>query len=145
MKHLDTFSGIGGFALAARWLGWETVGFCEMDPFCRRVLAKHWPGVPIVRDIHFLAKHAHRLRGGVDIVTGGVPCQPASLAGKRQGSADDRWLWPARPGEEQREWEAPRTVKGQKDRAARLKSLGNAVVPAVAYAILRAIQEAETA
>ena len=51
MKHLDLFSGIGGFALAARWVGWETVGFCEIDPWCRKILEKHWPGVKQYEDI----------------------------------------------------------------------------------------------
>lgn len=54
MQILSLFSGIGGFDLAARWMGWETVAFCEIDPFCRRVLAKHWPDVPIHEDIRTL-------------------------------------------------------------------------------------------
>lgn len=91
LRHLDLFSGIGGFALSARWArGYETIGFCEVDPWCRRVLAKHWPGVPIHEDIH-------TLRGGdydADIVTGGFPCQPFSSAGSRRGEDDHRHLWP---------------------------------------------------
>ncbi len=91
MKHLDLFSGIGGFALAARWVGWETVGFCEIDPYCQKVLRKHWPDVPIHEDIRELDG---RTVGHVDIITGGYPCQPFSVAGKRRGKADDRHLWP---------------------------------------------------
>lgn len=55
MRHLDLFSGIGGFALAARWVGWETVGFCEIDPYCQKVLRKHWPDVPIHEDVKCLS------------------------------------------------------------------------------------------
>jgi DNA (cytosine-5)-methyltransferase 1 len=54
VRHLDLFSGIGGFALAARWVGWETVAFCESDPYCQQVLEKHWPGVPIYPDVRKL-------------------------------------------------------------------------------------------
>lgn len=90
MKHLDLFSGIGGFALAARWVGWETIGFCEIDPYCQRVLRKHWPGVPIYEDVRELDD---RTVGHVDIITGGYPCQPFSVAGKRRGETDDRHLW----------------------------------------------------
>ena len=91
MKHLDLFSGIGGFALAARWVGWETVGFCEIDPYCQQVLRKHWPDVPIYDDVRELTGETV---GHVDIITGGYPCQPFSVAGKRRGEADDRHLWP---------------------------------------------------
>lgn len=89
MRHLDLCSGIGGFALAARWMGWETVGFAEIDPFCCRVLKKHWPEVPNYGDI---AAVPTGLRA--DIITAGLPCQPYSCAGKRLGAADDRALWP---------------------------------------------------
>ena len=82
----------GGFSLAARWAGIETVAFCEIDPFCRKVLGKNFPGVPIFSDIKELRNDG--TMGTVDIISGGVPCQPASVAGKRGGSADDRWLWP---------------------------------------------------
>lgn len=89
--HLDLFSGIGGFALAAQWAGFETVAFCEIEDFPRKVLEKNFPGVPIHRDIKELDGNEY---GSVDLITGGYPCQPFSLAGKRKGYADDRHLWP---------------------------------------------------
>ena len=92
MKHLDLFSGIGGFALAAGWAGFETAMFCEIDPFARKVLAKHWPEVPIHDDIHTLT--ADVVGQPIDLITGGFPCQPFSVAGKRRGQEDDRHLWP---------------------------------------------------
>ena len=91
MKHLDLFSGIGGFALAARWVGWETVGFCEIDPYCQKVLRKHWPDVPIYEDVK---KLDGRTVGHVDIITGGFPCQDISYAGKGAGILGERsGLW----------------------------------------------------
>ncbi|MCW3051836.1 MAG: hhaIM [Chthonomonadales bacterium] len=97
LRHLDLFSGIGGFALAARWTGQiETVAFCDNDRFCQQVLHTHWPNVPIFDDIRTLTQDM-LLRHGVgtiDLVTGGFPCQPFSIAGKRRGEADDRHLWP---------------------------------------------------
>ena len=90
---LDLFSGIGGFSLGFERAGMKTVAFCEIDPFCRRVLAKHWPDVPCHEDIT-------KLRGSdvgpVDVVCGGPPCQPISSAsrGRRKALDDDRWLWP---------------------------------------------------
>ncbi len=89
MKHLDLFSGIGGFSLAADWV-WDDVEhtFCDNDLFCQEVLKKHWPNSKIHGDIR-------QLRGEpVDLVTGGFPCQPFSVAGKRRGTQDDRDLWP---------------------------------------------------
>ena len=71
MRHLDLFSGIGGFALAARWAGIETVAFCEIEEFPRKVLQKNFPGVPIHRDIHDLDGSEYE---GIDIITGGYPC-----------------------------------------------------------------------
>lgn len=92
LTHLDLFSGIGGFALAARWVGGiETVAFCEREPFAQRVLRKHWPAVPICDDIHHLNGTEY---GPIDLITGGFPCQPYSLAGERRGNEDDRALWP---------------------------------------------------
>jgi len=89
--HLDLFSGIGGFALAAKWAGFETVAFCEQDKFCRGVLERHWPGVPCIDDVHELDGKEYR---GIGLVTGGFPCQPFSHAGKRRGEEDDRAIWP---------------------------------------------------
>jgi len=137
LKLLDLFSGIGGFSLAAQWTGQiETVAFCEIDPFCQKVLKKHWPTVPIISDIREVTGERIRkivadtidkgLFGGcrgsdtdrngvqageqtgdiargatarcdenhIDILTGGFPCQPFSCAGKREGTADNRFLWP---------------------------------------------------
>lgn len=93
-RLLDTFSGIGGFSLAASWVWGEELeihSFIEIDPFCQKVLRKHWPNVPMHDDIRSY-KHDGTT---VDLIVGGVPCQPASCAGKRKGQDDDRWLWPA--------------------------------------------------
>ena len=96
MQHLDLFSGIGGFALAARWSGFETVAFCEVDQYCQKVLAKHWPQVPIYSDIKKLTRQGLESDGisQPDIITGGFPCQPFSVAGKQRGQDDNRHLWP---------------------------------------------------
>jgi len=91
MKHLDLFSGIGGFALAARWAGIETVGFCEIDDECIKVLNKHWPEVKKHRDIRELNGEEYE---GIDVITGGYPCQPFSVAGSQKAQKDDRHLWP---------------------------------------------------
>lgn len=93
LTHLDLCSGIGGFKLAAQWAGFETVGFSEVDPYCCALLAEKWPGIRNYGDLR-RADFAG-LRGRVDVLSAGVPCQPASLAGKRRGAGDDRWLWEA--------------------------------------------------
>lgn len=91
-KVLDLFSGIGGISLGLeRTGGFETVAFCEIDPFCRKVLAKHWPDVPCFEDV---TKLRGEDVGDVDAICGGYPCQPFSHAGKRRGKEDDRHLWP---------------------------------------------------
>lgn len=91
LKVLDLFSGIGGFSLGLeRTGGFETVAFCEIDPFCQKVLKKNWPDVPIYNDVRTLDHD-----GPIDVITGGYPCQPFSTAGKRKGADDDRHLWPA--------------------------------------------------
>lgn len=91
MKVLSLFSGIGGFEIACEWAGMEIIGQVEIDPFCQKVLAKHWPHVKRMGDIKQVRGDEF---GAVDIIVGGVPCQPASVAGKRRGTEDDRWLWP---------------------------------------------------
>lgn len=92
MTHLSLFSGIGGLDLAAEWAGFKTVLFCEQNPYCQKVLAKHWPGVPIIDDIRSVSRES--VREPVTVVSGGFPCQPFSHAGKRGGTGDDRYLWP---------------------------------------------------
>jgi len=99
MKTLDLFSGIGGFSLGLESTGaFRTVAFCEIEPFCQRVLRYHWPEVPIFGDIHELTKQKLEEvgieSGTIDMVCGGFPCQPFSCAGKRRGKEDDRYLWP---------------------------------------------------
>lgn len=96
MTHGSLFSGIGGFDLAAAWAGWTNIFNCEVDPFCRRVLKYHFPESEQYEDIRTTDFTVWRDR--VDVLTGGFPCQPFSLAGKRKGTADDRYLWPAMLG-----------------------------------------------
>ena len=87
LRMLDTFSGIGGFSLAARWLGgFETVQFVEQDSYCQRILRKHWPDVPIHDDICTFNPEP----GSADVVVGGFPCQDISQAGKGAGLAGSR-------------------------------------------------------
>lgn len=90
MRVLDAFAGIGGFSLAADALGWETVAFVERDPDCQFWLAQHWPGVPLYGDICTVRWED---APACDIFTAGFPCQPHSVAGKRQASDDSRDLW----------------------------------------------------
>ena len=96
LRMLDLFSGIGGFSYAGEKLvgGYETIAFCEYDKHAQKVLRKHWPDTEIIDDVRELANDADRFRGLVDIVVGGYPCQPFSLAGVRRGDKDDRHLWP---------------------------------------------------
>ena len=96
LRMLDLFSGIGGFSYAGEKLvgGYETVAFCEYDKHAQKVLRKHWPDTEIIDDVRELANDAERFRGSVDIICGGYPCQPFSLAGVRRGDKDDRHLWP---------------------------------------------------
>lgn len=92
MKHIGLFEGIGGFSLAAEWAGCETIAWCEINPFCQKVLSYHFPKANKHYDIKTTDFTIYR--GQCDILTGGFPCQPYSLAGKRKGKEDDRHLWP---------------------------------------------------
>ena len=92
VNHLDLFSGIGGFALAARWVGINTVAFCEIEPYAQKVLKKNFPNTPIFSDIKKLKRSD--INGTVELITGGFPCQPYSVAGRKKGTEDDRDLWP---------------------------------------------------
>ena len=92
MTHGSLFSGIGGFDLAAEWMGWENVFHCEWNPFGRRVLKHHFPKAISYEDITNVSFRSHR--GSIDILTGGFPCQPYSVAGSRLGKDDERHLWP---------------------------------------------------
>ena len=123
MRYVSLFTGCGLLDLGLERAGWVPVMFCERDQHCQRVLARHWPGVPVVGDVREVAadtEHAGSSRAGigpqpvgaldgsldagaaqaagnptvVDLVVGGFPCQPVSYAGKRQAQSDDRWLWP---------------------------------------------------
>lgn len=92
MTHASLFSGIGGFDLAAEWAGWTNLFNCEIDPFCRRVLKYHFPNAEQYTDIRTTDFTLWRDR--IDVLTGGFPCQPFSVAGKRLGTDDHRHLWP---------------------------------------------------
>lgn len=92
MKHLSLFNGIGGFQLAAEWVGWENVASVEIDKFCNKVTKYHFPNCKQYEDIKEFDGKPYR--GIIDIISGGFPCQPYSQAGKRLGKADERHLWP---------------------------------------------------
>ncbi len=97
MQIIDLFSGVGGFSIAGHQLGWDTILFCEKEPFPQMVLRERFPGVPIFDDVCKLT--GEKINGLIQsdrpiILTGGFPCQPFSVAGAREGTEDDRHLWP---------------------------------------------------
>lgn len=92
MRHASLFSGIGGFDLAAQWMGWENVFQVEIDKYCNKVLTKNFPQTKRYGDITEF--DGTKYRGAIDILTGGFPCQPYSSSGKRKGNTDSRHLWP---------------------------------------------------
>ncbi|MER3125587.1 DNA (cytosine-5-)-methyltransferase [Bacillus pumilus] len=100
MKSIELFAGIGGIALAAEWASIETVAFCEREPYCQKLLNQNFPDVPVFDDVRTLNrqlledKGVIEPNGTIDIISGGFPCQPYSIAGKRRGTEDDRDLWP---------------------------------------------------
>lgn len=89
MRVIDLFSGVGGFALAAHWVGWQTVQFVEINEDCQKILRLRFPNTPVHGDI----KTYKAPPGTAEIVLGGFPCQPFSKAGKRKGEKDPRFLW----------------------------------------------------
>lgn len=95
LRHVDLCSGIGGFALGFQWAELsKPVLFCDIEPWSRQILAKHWPNVPIAEDVKELANDPNGLIPDCDILTAGYPCQPFSVAGQRRGTEDDRHIWP---------------------------------------------------
>ena len=92
MNHGSLFSGGGGFDLAAQWMGWNNVFHCENNPFGQKILKHYWPNAKSYTDIK--STDFTIWNGKIDIITGGFPCQPFSNAGKREGTGDDRFLWP---------------------------------------------------
>jgi len=95
IKVFDICSGIGGFSLGLESTGeYETVAFCENEPFCKKILNKHWPEVPIYNDLKELGNDPAKIQEDFDLICGGIPCQPFSVAGRKKGKEDDRHLWP---------------------------------------------------
>jgi len=117
LKMLSLFSGIGGIDMAAKWAGIETAAFCEIEPYAVKVLNKRFPGVKIYGDVRTITKRRLQDDGipKIDIVCGGFPCQPFSLAGYRKGEEDERFLWPEMlrvVGEVKPEWVLGENVAG---------------------------------
>jgi len=94
LRHVDLCSGIGGFALGFEWAGLsQPILFCDTEAWCRKILKQHWPDVPITEDVKELANEPDGVPD-CDIITAGYPCQPFSVAGKQEGTKDDRHIWP---------------------------------------------------
>ena len=113
MTHGSLFSGIGGFDLAAEWTGWNNVFNCEWEEFPRKVLKHHFPNAKQYEDIKDF--NATEYRGRIDVLSGGFPCQPFSVAGQRKGTEDERHLWPEMLriiGECQPRWVVGENVRG---------------------------------
>ena len=87
MKALSLFSGIGGLDLAAEAAGIEIAAMCEIEPFCRTILAKRWPRVPVIEDVRTIRGEDYA--GTIDVVFGGFPCQDLSVAGRQVASLAD--------------------------------------------------------
>ena len=96
LNHVDLCSGIGGFALGFQWAQLSNpILFCDIEPWCRQVLKKNFPDVPVAEDVKEIANEPERfIQDRVDILTAGYPCQPFSVAGKQKGTEDDRHIWP---------------------------------------------------
>lgn len=138
LTHLSLFSGIGGLDLAAEWAGFRTVGQCEWADYPRAILEKHWPGLPRWKDIRDLTGADFHEKTGIEhptVVSGGFPCQPHSLAGKRLASDDERDLWD--------ELFRVYNDDGISTGLDRLKCYGNAVVPQQFYPVFEAIARIE--
>ena len=95
LRHVDLCSGIGGFALGFQWAELsKPVLFCDIEPWSRKILNKHWPDVPIAEDVKELSNDPTRYVPDCDIISAGYPCQPFSSSGDKRGSKDDRHIWP---------------------------------------------------
>lgn len=92
LTHGSLFSGIGGFDIAAEWMGWQNAFHCEINEFCTTILNYHFPNAEHYTDI--TKTDFSKWRGCIDVLSGGFPCQPFSVAGQRKGADDDRYLWP---------------------------------------------------